>query len=135
MLKEFKEFIMTGNLIDLAVAVILAGAVGLVINGFVADIMMPIVGHFTGGSDFSELKYVLDPAVIGPEGAVLEEENAIRYGAWINALINLLIVGLVLFIIVKAYNKTKKKKEEAPAVPAGPTEIELLTEIRDSLKK
>lgn len=132
MLKEFKDFIMTGNVIDFAVAVILAGAVGLVVNGFVNDIIMPVVGHFAGGMDFASMKHVLSAAVVDADGNITTPENAIRYGAWINAIINLLIVGFVLFIIVKAYNKTKKPVEEAPA---GPSEIDLLTEIRDSLKK
>lgn len=135
MLKEFRDFIMTGNVIDLAVAVLLAGAMGLVINGFVSDIMMPIVGHFAGGADFADLKVVLDEAVVAEDGTITEPENAIMYGKWINAIINLIIVGFVLFIIVKAYNKVRKKKEEAPAPPPGPTEKDLLTEIRDLLKK
>ena len=135
MLKEFRDFIMTGNVIDLAVAVLLAGAMGLVINGFVSDIMMPIVGHFAGGADFADLKVVLDEAVVAEDGTITEPENAIMYGKWINAIINLIIVGFVLFVIVKSYNKVKKKKEEAPAPPPGPTEKDLLTEIRDLLKK
>ena len=126
---------MTGNVIDLAVAVLLAGAMGLVINGFVQDIMMPVVGHFAGGADFSELKVVLDEAVVAEDGTVTEPENAVMYGKWINAIINLIIVGFVLFLIVKSYNKVRKKKEEAPAPPPGPTEKDLLTEIRDLLKK
>ena len=132
MLKEFKDFIMTGNVIDFAVAVIMAGAVGLVVNGFVADIVMPVVGHFAGGIDFAEMKVVLDEAVVAADGSVTSPENAIRWGAWVNTIVNLLIVGFVMFLIVKAYNKTKKPVEEAPA---GPSEIDLLTEIRDSLKK
>ena len=135
MLKEFKDFIMTGNVIDLAVAVILAGAVGLVVNGFVTDIMMPIVGHFAGGVDFADMKIVLSEAVIAADGTVTKPENAIMYGKWVNAIINLVIVGAVLFAIVKAYNKTKKPVEEAPAAPAGPTQEELLMQIRDLLKK
>ena len=132
MWKEFKDFIMTGNVIDFAIAVILAGAVGLVVNGFVNDIIMPIVGHFSGGMDFSNLRVVLTEGVgtEGTEGYVAE--NAIRYGAWINTIINLIIVGFVLFLIVKAYNKTKAPVvEEDP----GPSDIDLLTEIRDALKK
>jgi len=135
MLKEFKEFIMTGNVIDLAVAVILAGAVGGVVSGFTNDIMMPIIGQFTGGMDFSDLKIVLSEAVLDAEGNVTTPENAILWGKWVNALINLVIVGFVLFMIVRAYNKFRKKKEEAPAPPPGPSEIDLLTEIRDALKK
>jgi large conductance mechanosensitive channel len=135
MLKEFKNFIMTGNVIDLAVAVILAGAIGMVVSGFTNDIMMPIVGHFAGGLDFADMKIVLDEAVVAEDGSVTKPENAVLYGKWVNALINLIIVGFVLFFMVKAYNKTKKPKEEAPAPPPGPTQEELLAEIRDLLKK
>ena len=135
MLKEFRDFIMTGNVVDLAVAVILAGAVGLVVTGFTNDMIMPIVGHFAGGVDFSDFKYVLDPAVIGADGEVSTPENAILYGKWVNTLINLLIVGFVLFMMVKAYAKTKKKKVEAPAPVPGPSEIDILMEIRDELRK
>jgi large conductance mechanosensitive channel len=133
MLKEFRNFIMTGNVIEFAVAVILASAVSLVVNGFVNDIVMPVVGEFTGGVDFADLKIVLTEGsgIEGEAGYV--PENAIRYGAWINALVNLVIVGFVLFVIIKAYNKTKKPPE--PSAPAGPTEKELLAEIRDLLKK
>jgi large conductance mechanosensitive channel len=135
MLKEFRDFIMTGNVIDLAVAVLLAGAVGLVVNGFVNDIMMPFVGYFTGGIDFSDFKIILSEAVVGPDGNVVTPESAIRYGAWINSIINLIIVGFVLFLIVKSYNKVRVKKEAPAPEPAGPTQEELLTEIRDLLKK
>ena len=132
MLKEFKDFILTGNVIDFAVAVILAGAVGLVVNGFVNDIIMPIVGHFAGGVDFANMKHVLTAAsgVEGQDGFVAE--NAVRYGAWVNAIINLLIVGFVMFMLVKAYNKAKPPVVEAPA---GPSQEDLLTEIRDLLSK
>jgi large conductance mechanosensitive channel len=133
MLKEFRDFIMTGNVIDLAVAVILAGAAGAVVTGFTNDIVMPVVGQFTGGVDFKDLKLVLSAAEVAADGTVTKPENAVRYGNWINAIINLVIVGLVLFMIVKAYNKTKKPAP-APA-PAGPTQEELLTQIRDLLKK
>ena len=90
MLKEFKNFIMTGNVIDLSVAVLLAGAMGLVVNGFVNDIMMPFVGHFSGGLDFADMKVVLDEAVVGADGAITKAENAIMYGKWINSIINLM---------------------------------------------
>lgn len=134
MLKEFKDFIMTGNVIDLAVAVILAGAIGAVVKGFVNLIMMPIIGHFAGGVNFADLKVVLAEAVVAADGTVTTPENAVMYGAWINTIISLVIVGFVLFMIVKAYNKTKKPVvEEAPA-PAGPTQEELLAEIRDAIK-
>jgi len=143
MLKDFKKFILTGNVIDLAIAVILAGAVGLVVKGFVSMIMMPIIGMFTGGVSFADLKVVLSEKVVEvvdkTSGAVLVPgipENAILYGAWIDTIINLLIIGFVLFVIVKAYTKAKKKEEATPAAPAAPTKEEvLLGEIRDLLKK
>jgi large conductance mechanosensitive channel len=133
MLKELKSFIMTGNVIDFAVAVLLAGALSLVVSGFVNDIAMPFVGHFAGGLDFADLKVVLDEAVIAADGTVTTGENAIMYGRWINSIINLIIVGFILFLIVKSYNKTKTPP--APAAPAGPSDNDLLGEIRDLLKK
>lgn len=135
MLKEFRDFIMTGNVVDLAVAVILAGAVGLVVTGFTNDMIMPIVGHFAGGMDFADLKYVLDAAVLDADGEVVKPENAIMWGKWVNSIINLVIVGFVLFMMVKAYAKTKKKKVEAPAPDPGPSEKDILLEIRDELRK
>lgn len=132
MWKEFKEFIMTGNVIDFAVAVILAGAVGLVVNGFVNDIMMPIVGHFSGGVDFADKIYWLTPPEMA-DGAVVEGTGSgLKYGSWINSIINLIIVGGVLFWMVKA---KKRFDPPAPEAPAGPTQEELLAEIRDALKK
>jgi len=115
---------MTGNVIDFAIAVILAGAVGLVVNGFVNDIMMPIVGSIAGDYDFSAMQHVL---ATDAEGKVT---NAVRYGSWINSIINLIIVGFVLFMLSKSAAKYKK-----PEAPAGPTQEELLAEIRDALKK
>jgi len=136
MWKEFKDFIMTGNVVDFAVAVILAGAVGLVVNGFVSDIVMPVVGYFTSGVSFENLFIALDGESYVTLAAADEAGAAvIAYGKWINSIINLLIVGFVLFMIVKSYNNVRKKEEEAPAAPAGPSEIDLLTEIRDALKK
>lgn len=134
MLKEFKDFIMTGNVIDFAVAVIMAVALGEVINGFVNSIAMPFVGYFAGGMNFEDLHYAMDGNEYNTVAAAREAGGAvIAYGEWINTIINLLIVGFVMFLIVKAYNKTKKPAE--PEAPAGPSEIDLLTEIRDSLKK
>lgn len=137
MLKEFKDFIMTGNVIEFAIAVILAGAVGLVVNGFVNDIMMPLVGHFAGGMDFADLVWWLGGEPDMVDGVAVEGTGgtAVKYGAWINTIINLIIVGFVLFMMAKAYKKAQKKKEEEAPAPAGPTMEELLTEIRDNLKK
>lgn len=135
MLKEFKNFIMTGNVVEFAVAVIMAGAVGGVVNGFVNHIVMPVVGYFSGGVDFADKKIILTEGIAASEGVTEVVEVAVRYGAWVNTLVNLVIVGLVMFILIKAYNKMKKPVVEAPAAPAGPTQEELLAEIRDLLKK
>ena len=133
MLKEFKDFIMTGNVVEFAVAVIMAGAIGSVVTGFVNNIIMPIVGHFSGGINFADKKIVLDEAVVDAAGAVATPENALMWGSWVNTIINLIIVGFVMFLIVKAYNKSKKPAE--PDAPAGPSDNDLLMEIRDALKK
>ncbi len=136
MLKEFKEFITGGNVIEFAVAVIMAGAIGAVVKGFVSNIVMPIVGVFTGGASFADQKYILSEAVIDASGTVTTPENAILYGAWIDTIMNLIIVGLVMFVMIKSYNKFKKKEEAAPAAPPAPSKEEvLLGEIRDLLKK
>jgi large conductance mechanosensitive channel len=132
MLKEFKNFIMTGNVIEFAIGVIMAGAIGGVVSSFVADIVMPLVGLISGG-DFSSFKYVLSPEVKDAAGVVTSPENAVRYGTWITAISNLIVVGFVMFLIVKAYAKMKKPAPDAP--PAGPTQEELLSQIRDLLKK
>ena len=135
MLKEFKDFITGGNVIEFAVAVIMAGAIGSVVKGFVSNIVMPIVGMFTGGVSFADKKHVLSEAVLAAAGKVTTPENAILYGAWIDTIINLIIVGLVMFIMIKQYNKMKKKEEPAPEAPKGPSQEDLLGEIRDLLSK
>lgn len=134
MLKEFKNFIMTGNVIDFAVAVIMAGALGAVINGFVSKIAMPLIGLVTGGKSFSDMFWTPGDETYATVAAAKEAGvAAVEYGAWIDTIVSLIVVGFVMFMIVKAYNKTKAPAEE-PA-PAGPSEIDLLTEIRDALKK
>ena len=135
MLKEFKEFITGGNVIEFAVAVIMAGAIGAVVKGFVSNIVMPIVGMFTGGVSLADKKYVLSEAVYDAAGKIVTKENAIMYGAWIDTIINLIIVGFVMFMMIKAYNKMKKKEEPKPEAPKGPSQEELLAEIRDLLAK
>lgn len=134
MLKEFKNFIMTGNVVEFAVAVIMAGALGSVINGFVNSIAMPFVGYFSGGVDFANKFTAMDGKAYATLAAAREAGGAvIAWGEWINTIVNLLIVGLVMFLIVKAYNKSKTPP--APPAPAGPTQEELLAQIRDLLKK
>ncbi|MCL7761806.1 large conductance mechanosensitive channel protein MscL [Polaribacter sp. Z014] len=135
MLKEFKKFITGGNVIEFAVAVIMAGAIGLVVKGFVSNIVMPVVGLFTGGVSFADQKYVLTEAVLDAAGKVTSPENAITYGAWIDSIINLIIVGFVMFMMIRQYNKMKKKEEVVPEAPKGPSQEDLLGEIRDLLAK
>ena len=139
MLKEFKEFIMKGNVLEFAVAVIMAGAFGAVVTSFTNDIIMPPIGLALGNAEFDNLKFVLQEATIGADGAVAAEEVAIRWGQWIKYVLDFLIISFILFLVIKGYNnvqaRTKKAEEAAPEEPAGPSEIDLLTEIRDSLKK
>ncbi|GGB00483.1 MULTISPECIES: large-conductance mechanosensitive channel protein MscL [Mucilaginibacter] len=128
--KEFKEFAMRGNVVDLAVGVIIGAAFGKIVTSLVADIIMPPIGMATGGIDFKDLKYVLKPAVDKTP------ETAINYGLFINNVIDFLIVAFCIFLIVKAINSLKKKEEVAPAAAPEPTKEEvLLTEIRDLLAK
>ena len=135
MFKEFKDFIMKGNVLDLAVAVIIAGAFGLVVGSFINDVLMPPIGMALGGVDFADLAYTLKAAVVGADGAVTAEAVSIRWGAFVNTIINFLIVAFVIFMIVKAYNNSQKKEEPAAEEPAGPSTEDLLGEIRDLLKK
>ena len=134
MIKEFKAFLMKGNVLDLAVAVIMATYFGAIIKSMVNDLLMPIIGKLMGGVDFSQMKAILTEGVAATETTEAIAEVAINYGMFINAIITFVIVALVIFVIVKGYNKTQKAKEEA--VPAGPPANEvLLAEIRDLLKK
>ncbi len=135
MLKEFKEFIMRGNVLELAVAVIIAGAFGAIVASFTNDVLMPPIGLAMGDVNFADLAYVLKPAAVNDAGEVVSEAVSIKYGAFIQKIIDFLIIAFVIFMIVRTYNKTQKQEEEAPAAPAGPTQEELLAEIRDLLKK
>ena len=127
---EFKAFVMRGNVVDMAVGVIIGGAFGKIVTSLVNDIFMPIVGIALGNVDFSSLEIKLGEPV---EGA---EQAAIRYGAFIQEIVNFLIIALCIFMVIKAINKLQKKKEEAPAPAPEPTKEEvLLTEIRDALNK
>ncbi|MBQ8842249.1 MAG: large-conductance mechanosensitive channel protein MscL [Ruminiclostridium sp.] len=146
MIGEFKEFISRGNVMDMAVGVIIGGAFTKIVNSVVSDIITPALGLLTGNVDFAELKVVLSEAVMEGE-TVVKEELAIRYGVFLDALINFLLIAICVFLMVKVINtiKTKaealKKKEEEEAAaeeaaaPAPDPQLELLTEIRDLLKK
>lgn len=134
MIKEFRDFIMRGNVLDLAVAVIIGAAFGKIVTSLVNDVIMPAVGLVLGGVNFSDLQVVLKEAVMEGE-EVIQEAVAIKYGVFIQTVVDFLLVALVIFLIIKAYNKTQKKEEEAPAPPPAPSAEEtLLTEIRDILK-
>jgi large conductance mechanosensitive channel len=129
MLKEFRDFLARGNVVDLAVAVVIGGAFGAIVKSLVDQIIMPPIGLLTGGVDFAALKWVLKPAA----GKVAEV--AIGYGVFINTIIQFIIVAAAIFLMVKAVNSLRRKEAEAPAEPAAPTPTEaLLTEIRDLLK-
>ncbi|MEO9870453.1 large-conductance mechanosensitive channel protein MscL [Ekhidna sp.] len=130
MLKEFKTFIMKGNILDLAVAVIIGAAFKTVISSFVNDILMPPIGMALGGVDFTDLKFALTEASEGVEAVT------INYGVFIQTVIDFVIIAFVIFMVIKGYNSMQKKKEEAPAEPPAPSNEEvLLGEIRDLLKK
>ena len=127
---EFKAFVMRGNVLDMAVGVIVGGAFGKIVTSLVNDIFMPIIGMILGNVDFTSLEIKLGEPV---EGA---EQAAIRYGAFIQEIVNFLIIALCIFMVIKVINKLQKKKEEAPAPAPEPTKEEvLLTEIRDALNK
>ena len=138
MIKEFREFIMRGNVIDLAVAFIMGGAFGAIVSSLVKDIIMPLVGLVLGGVDFTNMFIVLKGG--GPFATLDAAQKAgavtLNYGVFINLIINFLIIALAMFMLIRAMNATKRKKEEAPAPPPpAPTkEEQLLTEIRDLLK-
>lgn len=145
MLNEFKEFIAKGNVMQLAVAVIIGGAFATIVKSLTDEIIMPIVGAVFGGADFSSY-FILLSVPDGYEGAMddyaaLKEAGAamVGYGAFVTAIINFVILAFIIFLLVrytmKVMEQMEKKEEEAPAEPAGPTEIELLTQIRDSLAK
>lgn len=142
MFQEFKKFISKGNVIDMAVGLIMATYFGAIVKSLVSDIIMPPIGKLIGGVDFSKLKYVIQEATPetseGAGDAVAEV--AITYGAFINNIIVFIIVAFAIFMAVRAYNKVKdkweKKEAETPAAPPSPSKEEvLLTEIRDLLKK
>lgn len=135
MWNDFKAFILKGNVLDLAVAVIIAGAFGAIVTSFTNDIILPPIGMLLGGVDFSSLTLEISAAEMGQNGEITKEAVSIRYGNFIQQIINFLIIAAAIFMVVKSAEAFQKKKEEAPAPPAGPTTEELLTQIRDLLKK
>jgi len=133
LIKEFKEFAMKGNLIDMAVAFVMGGAFGSVTSKFIDGMVMPIIGGITAGVDFNSLKYIFSEAEIDAMGNVIAAEASIKYGEFLTALINFLVIALCMFVVVKSMNKLKRNREEEP--PTLTLEQQLLTEIRDSLNK
>jgi large conductance mechanosensitive channel len=136
MLKEFKQFAMRGNVLDMAVGIIIGGAFGKIVSSFVADVIMPPIGVLLGGVDFSSLKIVIKHAVLDNAGAISKPPVTLNYGLFINTVIDFIIIAFAIFMMIKAMNNLKKKEEAAPAPPPAPSnEEKLLTEIRDLLKK
>jgi large conductance mechanosensitive channel len=137
MLREFREFAMKGNVVDLAVGVIIGAAFGGIVTSLVGDILMPIVGATTGGLDFSNYFAPLSKAVTASNLADAKKQGAVlAWGNFLTLTLNFIIIAFVLFLVIRAMNTLKRKDEAAPASPPKPTrEEELLTEIRDLLKK
>ena len=129
MVSEFKDFAMRGNVVDMAVGIVIGGAFGKIVSSFVADVLMPPIGLMMGGVDFTDLSIVLKEAV-GESSAVL-----LKYGVFIQTVVDFLIIAFAIFLVVKAMNSMKTVEEEAPAAPPEPSaEEKLLTEIRDAIK-
>ena len=137
-ISEFKAFIAKGNVIDMAVGVIIGGAFGKIVTSLVSDILMPLLGLITGGVDFNSKEWILSPAEYDAAGEVIKEAASLKYGSFIQNIIDFLIIAICIFFFTKAINKMmtalKKPEEEKPAEPVKPTTEELLTEIRDLLK-
>lgn len=135
--KEFKEFAMKGNVMDMAIGVVIGGAFGKIVTSLVSDIIMPLIGAVTGGLNFTEWKWVIREAVMDGE-TVVKPALTLTWGNFIQVVFDFIIIAFCIFLVVKSMNKLKKKEEPAPepAAPAEPSEdIKLLTEIRDLLKK
>ncbi len=136
MIKEFKEFAMRGNVVDMAIGIIIGAAFGKIVSSLVADVVMPPLGLLIGGVDFTSLKLTLKEAVVDASGAITSEGVSINYGNFIQTTFDFIIIAFAIFMVVKGMNSMKKKEEAAPAAPPAPSKEEvLLAEIRDLLKK
>lgn len=133
-IKEFKEFAMRGNVVDLAVGIIIGGAFGKIVTSFVADVIMPPIGLLIGGVKFTDLKFTMKEAVINASGKVTSEAVTLNVGNFIQVIFDFLIVAFAIFLLIKALNRFQKKQEAAPVIPPPTKEELLLTEIRDLLK-
>lgn len=135
MISEFKEFAMRGNVVDLAVGVVIGAAFGKIVASLVNDIIMPSIGYIVGGVNFSDLAIELKAATVDAAGAEVPAV-LVKYGAFIQTIVDFLIIAFAIFVAVKVINSLKRRQEEAPATPAGPSEeVRLLTDIRDALKR
>ncbi len=133
LLKEFKEFAVKGNVMDMAIGVVIGGAFGKIVTSLVSDIIMPLIGAVTGGLTFTDWKWVIREAeMVGEE--IVKPELAVTWGNLLQVIFDFIIIAFCIFMVVKGLNKLKKAEEPAPAAPAGPTQEELLAEIRDLLK-
>jgi large conductance mechanosensitive channel len=129
MMSEFKDFAMKGNVVDMAVGIVIGGAFGKIVSSFVADVLMPPIGLLLGNVDFTDLAVTLQAASEGADAVLL------KYGVFIQTVVDFIIIAFAIFMVVKAMNSLKKKEEEAPAAPPAPSKEEvLLTEIRDALR-
>ena len=134
-IQEFKEFALKGNVMDMAVGIIIGGAFGKIITSLVNDIIMPPIGLITGNS-FSDAKYVLRPAELDAAGETVKEAIELNWGNFVQTTVDFFIIALCIFLMIKAMNSFRKKEEEQPEAPvATPEDIELLREIRDELKR
>ena len=135
-MQEFKEFAMKGNVMDMAVGVVIGGAFGKIVSSLVSDIIMPLIGAITGGLNFTDWKWVIHEAVMDGE-TVVKPELAMTWGNFLQVVFDFIIIAFSIFLVIKGINSLKRKEEEKPAEPAapvGPTQEELLAEIRDLLK-
>lgn len=136
--QEFKEFAIKGNVMDMAIGVVIGGAFGKIVTSLVSDIIMPVISAITGGLSFTDWKWVISKAVMDGE-TVVKPEVALTWGNFLQVIFDFIIIALSIFMVVRGINRMKAKFEkpaepEAPAAPAGPTQEELLAEIRDLLK-
>ncbi|MBD5314737.1 MAG: large-conductance mechanosensitive channel protein MscL [Bacteroides sp.] len=138
-LTEFKEFAMRGNVIDMAVGVVIGGAFGKIVSSLVDDLIMPLVGVATGGMNFTDYKWVIQKGVNDAAGAVITPEVSLNWGSWVQTIVNFIIVAFCIFVMIKAINQLKREKAAEPealaSAPEPTKEEQLLTEIRDLLKK
>lgn len=134
-LKEFKEFAVRGNVMDMAVGIIIGGAFGKIVSSLVSDVIMPPIGALLGGVDFSGLKLTVKSAVPASEGQAAVDAVTINYGSFINTVIDFVIIAFAIFVVIKFMNAAKRKEAEAPKPPPEPpADVKLLGEIRDLLK-